>query len=169
VGKTAKITIGVMTTDDLDQVILTEQASFAMPWSRQLFLRELHNPAISTLLAAFNDPGPSGKGLDPRVVTGYIVFWVVADEMHILNLAVAPAQRRQGTAKHLVQSALEKAYAKGARIAYLEVRASNVAAQKLYLGLGFTGISLRRGYYDRPAEDAVIMELGPGAFKTLVE
>ncbi len=89
--------------------------------------------------------------------------------MHVLNLAVAPAHRRQGTAKRLVQSALEKAYIKGARIAYLEVRASNMAAQKLYLSLGFTGISLRRGYYDGPTEDALIMELGPRAFKTLVE
>ncbi len=158
-----------MTRDDLDQVLTIERASFAMPWSRQLFLRELHNPAISTLLVAFNDSGSSGPGQRARGVTGYIVFWVVADEMHILNLAVAPAQRRQGIAKHLVQSALEKAYAKGARIAYLEVRASNAAAQKLYWGLGFTGISLRRGYYDRPTEDAVIMELGPGALKTLVE
>ncbi len=158
-----------MTTDDLDQVLAIEQASFAMPWSRQLFLRELHNPAISTLLVAFNDPRPSGWGQPARGVTGYIVFWVVADEMHILNLAVEQAHRRRGIAKHLVQSALEEAYAKGARIAYLEVRASNAAAQKLYLKLGFTGISLRRGYYDRPTEDAVIMELGPGAFRTLVE
>ena len=168
-GEKAKSNIGAMTRADLDQALLIEQASFGMPWSRQLFLRELHNPAISTLLAAFKDPGPSGKRPAARVVTGYIVFWVVADEMHILNLAVAPARRLRGIAKRLVQSALEKAYAKGARIAYLEVRASNTAAQKLYLGLGFTGISLRKGYYDRPTEDAVIMELGPGAFKTLVE
>lgn len=168
-GKTAKSNIDVMAKDDLGQVLAIEQASFAMPWSRQLFLRELHNPAISTLLVALGDPATSPGGRHARRVTGYIVFWIVADEIHILNLAVAPAQRRRGTAKHLVQSALEKAYAKGARIAYLEVRASNVAAQKLYSGLGFTGISVRRNYYDGPVEDAVIMELGPGAFKTLVE
>jgi ribosomal-protein-alanine N-acetyltransferase len=170
VGETATIRIGIMKTDDLDQVFAIERASFSSPWSWQLFLRELHNPAISTLLVAFEDLETSRGGQPPaRAVKGYVVFWVVADEMHILNLAVAPTYRQQGIAKRLVQGALEKAYGKGARTAYLEVRASNAAAQKLYLGLGFTGISLRRGYYDRPTEDAVIMELGPGAFKTLVE
>lgn len=168
-GETARITIGVMKTADLDQVLAIERASFSSPWSRQLFLREIHNPAISTLLVAFKDLETSPGGQPARMVKGYVVFWVVADEMHILNLAVAPVNRQQGIAKRLVQGALEKAYAKGARTAYLEVRASNAAAQKLYLGLGFSGISLRRAYYDRPTEDAVIMELGPGAFKTLVE
>lgn len=161
-GEKAKIKIGVMTGDDLDQVLMIEQASFNMPWSRQLFLRELHNPAISTLLVALADTE------DARRVTGYVVFWAVADEMHILNLAVAPPERRRGTARKLVLAAIKDAYSKGARIAFLEVRASNVAAQKLYSGLGFTGMSVRRGYYDNPVEDAVIMMLGPAALKTLV-
>jgi ribosomal-protein-alanine N-acetyltransferase len=106
--------------------------------------------------------------LSLRRVIGYIVFWHIANEMHILNLAAAPGQRRQGVAKNLVLAALKRAYQKGATRAFLEVRASNVAAQRLYSKLGFTGTSVRRGYYESPVEDALMMTLEQEAFKTLV-
>jgi ribosomal-protein-alanine N-acetyltransferase len=102
-------------------------------------------------------------------VTGYIVFWLVADEMHILNLAVAPDSRRRGIARRLVLAGIKHARAKGARRAFLEVRASNIAAQKLYSSLGFMGTSLRRDYYDSPVEDAVVMTLEQRAFLSLAE
>jgi ribosomal-protein-alanine N-acetyltransferase len=104
-----------------------------------------------------------------RLVTGYIVYWLVEDEMHILNLAVAPALRRHGIARQLVLAAIKRAYVKGARLAFLEVRASNAAAQKLYSSLGFSGSFIRRGYYDSPIEDAVVMILEQGAFVDLAK
>ncbi len=66
-------------------------------------------------------------------------------------------------------AAISRAYAKGARRAFLEVRISNVTAQKLYSSLGFTGTSIRRDYYDSPVENAVVMTLERGAFVDLAK
>jgi len=157
VGKENAITIDFMKKEDVDQVLALEQISFTMPWSRNLFLSEFRSPLVSTLMVALADA-------PKRTVIGYIVFWNVADEMHILNLATAPEFKRQGIAKKLVLAALKRAYQKGAAKAFLEVRASNAAAQKLYSSLGFTGTSVRREYYEDPVEDAVVMTLEQNAF-----
>ena len=149
-----------MKKEDIDQVLAIEQASFSMPWSRNLFLSEFRSPGVSTLLVSLAADTP------PRTVTGYLIFWLVEDEMHILNLAVAPAYRRRGIARQLVLDAIKHAYAKGARRAFLEVRASNTAAQKLYSNLGFTGSFVRKDYYDSPIEDAVIMTLEQKALES---
>lgn len=159
-GKEAAITIDLMKKSDIEQVLAIEQASFSMPWSRNLFLSEFRSPLVSTLLVSID------KGTVRRI-TGYIVFWLVADEMHILNLAVSPESRRQGIARGLVGAGMMRALEKGARRAFLEVRVSNTAAQKLYSSLGFTGSGVRRDYYDSPVEDAVVMMLEEGVFKSI--
>lgn len=156
-GKKTNITVTFMRKEDVDQVLAIEHASFSMPWSKNLFLSEFRSPDVSTLMVALAD-GPE------RTVVGYLVFWLVQDEMHILNLAVAPGFRRSRIARKIVFAGLKHAFQKGARRAFLEVRFSNTAAQKLYSSLGFVGTSLRREYYDNPVEDAVIMTLGQGAF-----
>jgi len=143
---------------DLDQVLGIEQASFSMPWSRNLFLSEFRSPLISTLLVARMDDG---------AIAGYLVYWIVGDEMHILNLATAAVHRKKGIARKLVLAGLKRAYQKGAKRAFLEVRTSNAAAQKLYSSLGFSGIAVRREYYDAPVEDAVVMSLEEGAYRAL--
>jgi ribosomal-protein-alanine N-acetyltransferase len=155
--------IDFMKKEDLDQVLEIEQASFSMPWSKNLFLSEFRSPLVSTLMVALAD--------DPlkRRVIGYTVYWLAADEMHILNLASAPEWRRQGVAKELVLAALKRAYLKGATRAFLEVRVSNAVAQKLYSNLGFTGTSVRRQYYDSPVEDAVMMTLERVSFENLMK
>jgi len=150
-----------MRKEDIDQVLAIEQASFSMPWSRNLFVSEFRSPLVSSLLVALAD-GPE------RTVIGYIVFWCVTDEMHILNLAVVPDLRRQGVARKLFLAALKRAGGKGAKRAFLEVRASNTAARKFYSDLGFTGTAVRRDYYDHPTEDAVVMTLEEGSFSGLV-
>jgi [ribosomal protein S18]-alanine N-acetyltransferase len=150
-----------MKKEDLDQVLAIEQDSFTMPWSRNLFLSEFRSPAVSTLLVALTD-----RPL--RQIAGYLVFWLVADEMHILNLAVMQEFRRQGIAKKLVLAGLRSAHQKGARRSFLEVRVSNTLAQKLYSSLGFTGTSVRRDYYDEPVEDAVVMTLEQHAYSHLI-
>jgi [ribosomal protein S18]-alanine N-acetyltransferase len=150
-----------MKKEDIDQVLAIEKASFTMPWSRNLFLSEFRSPNVSMLMVALAD-------VSVRSVIGYIVCWLVADEVHILNLAVERSFRRQGMAKSIVLAALRRAHQKGAKRAFLEVRISNTAAKKLYLALGFTGTSVRRDYYDEPIEDALIMTLGEGAFESLI-
>jgi ribosomal-protein-alanine N-acetyltransferase len=160
-GEAASITIAPMKRVDIEQVLTIERACFSQPWSRNLFLSEFRNAAVSTLLVAL------GGDADRRQVVGYLVYWKVEDEMHILNLAVVPGLRRRGIARLLVLSGIRRAAKAGAARAFLEVRASNAAAQKLYSGLGFTGSFLRRNYYDEPIEDAVIMTLEGGAFQAL--
>jgi len=150
-----------MKKEDIDQVLAIEQASFTMPWSRNLFLSEFRSPSVSMLMVALAD-------VSVRSVIGYIVCWLVADEVHILNLAVDRSFRRQGMAKSIVLAALKRAHQKGAKRAFLEVRSSNTAAKKLYLDLGFTGTSVRRDYYDEPIEDALVMTLGEGALESLI-
>ena len=119
---------------------------------------------------AFSDPWSAAQlgeclagGLDFLVaerggrVIGYAVAVRAADEAEILNLCVAPAARRAGTGRALVRAMLERVAAHGARAAYLEVRDSNRAAQRLYEGEGFAPVGRRRGYYRRPVEDAIVL------------
>ncbi len=139
-------TLPPMQESDLDEVLLLEQRSFSEPWTRKMFLGELHGNAFATNLVLRADK-----------LLGYIMFWVVFEELHIMNLAVLPQVRRQGLGTALVRHALMAAAAQGARTALLEVRASNTAALAMYRKLGFVQKSVRKGYYDHPREDAVIM------------
>jgi ribosomal-protein-alanine N-acetyltransferase len=149
-GEAGTITIDRMAREDIDQVLAIEQASFTMPWSRNLFLSEFRNPKVSlTLVARSLESG--GR------IIGYIVCWIVADELHILDLATEPSWRRKGIARMLVLAAIRQGNERGALRAFLEVRASNTAALLLYEGLGFTRSLVREGYYDMPVEDAVVM------------
>jgi len=93
----------------------------------------------------------------PRVVCGYIGFWIVFEELHVLNVAVHPDWRRRGVATRLVRTVFESAIAKGVTRGLLEVRASNLPAQRLYTRFGFQVIARRSGYYTQPMEDALIM------------
>ncbi|MBS1192585.1 MAG: rimI [Nitrospirae bacterium] len=160
-GETGTITIDRMTREDIDQVLAIEQASFTMPWSRNLFLSEFRNPTVSLMLVA-RSPDSGGR------IIGYIVCWAVADELHILDLATEPSWRRKGIARMLVLAAIREGDAVGASRVFLEVRASNQAALLLYEGLGFTRSLIREGYYDMPVEDAVVMSLERNAMALLL-
>lgn len=91
-------------------------------------------------------------------VLGYIVFWHVADELHLLNVAVAPAARRRGIGRALVDELLAYAHAHAVVKVLLEVRASNAEAIRLYERVGFTCFNVRRAYYG-DGEDGVEMML----------
>lgn len=151
-GKTATISIDRMMKEDLEQVLAIEQASFTMPWSRNLFLSEFRNSPVSHMLVACTSR-------EPRKIIGYIVCWIVADELHILDLATEPGCRRKGIARQLVLASLRHGYERSVLRTFLEVRASNNAALNLYEGLGFVRSSVRKEYYDLPIEDAVVMSL----------
>jgi len=151
-----------MVKEDLDQVLAIEQASFTMPWSRNLFLSEFRNAPVSLMLVARSPQ-------EPRAIEGYIVCWIVADELHILDLATEPARRRNGIARYLVLAAIRHGEERNVGRAFLEVRASNEAALKLYEGLGFIRSLVRKGYYDLPVEDAVVMSLEREGFRKLVQ
>jgi len=93
---------------------------------------------------------------EPWETWGYVIYWILADEMHLLNLAVHPDQRRRGIARSLLTGALDKARTQGAAVVWLEVRPSNAAALSLYHSFGFKEIGIRPGYYTDNGEDALI-------------
>lgn len=93
--------------------------------------------------------------VDRERVVGYIAYEVILDEGSLVELAVLPEYRRKGVGRQLVELMLTSCDA--VRTVCLEVRASNTPAIRLYRAVGFREISVRRGYYDNPREDAVIM------------
>ncbi|HMK44578.1 MAG TPA: ribosomal protein S18-alanine N-acetyltransferase, partial [Dissulfurispiraceae bacterium] len=96
--------------------------------------------------------------IDNQVV-GYIVVRIVADEAHLHDIAVHPAQRRRGIARSLMDRVLDELRTGGTRFFFLEVRKSNEAAHLFYSSFGFRAYALRRGYYASPEEDACLMRV----------
>jgi ribosomal-protein-alanine N-acetyltransferase len=145
-----------MRAGDLDAVLEIERASFTTPWSRQAFLHELERNRVAGLWVARAERNRAANGASPLV--GYLCLWVVVDEVHVTNLAVAPGWRGKGIGRHLLGTLLAYHRAAGARRAFLEVRPDNAWARRLYHGLGFQEVGRRRGYYVDTGEDALLLE-----------
>ncbi|MFQ5665647.1 MAG: ribosomal protein S18-alanine N-acetyltransferase [Candidatus Binatia bacterium] len=141
-----------MRVEDLDAVVEIERCSFAKPWTPGLFLHERTVPFSRTILARADDR--SGR------VMGYVCWWLVGDEVHILNIAVHPECRKCGVGRALVELVLRDAEERHASIITLEVRRENTAALALYRSLGFAELGVRQHYYGR-GEDAIIMGWTP--------
>ena len=135
-----------MRADDLDQVLAIERMSFRSPWSRRQFEAELEKDFGVCAVAV------AGEG-----VVGYLIVWLVADEVHIANVAVHPAWRKQGLGERLIGEAVWGREREGFRWVGLEVRRSNRAARALYRKLGFVEVGVRKNYYVQEGEDAVLM------------
>ncbi len=135
---------------DVKAIWEIEKLSFPSPWSRWAIMAELSNPVSAMLVAG--PPAPQ-----PWQLWGYIIYWLVAQEMHILNLAVHPAHRRRGIARRLLTEALVQARVQGAEEAWLEVRPSNQAALDLYQSFGFEEVGVRPLYYADTHEDALLL------------
>ena len=155
--ESGRVILSPMQERDLEEVLALEQVSFTEPWTRKMFLGELRDNAFAINLVARAGAAVSGEGLAAGALLGYIMFWVVFEELHLMNLAVRSDVRRRGIGTRLVRHALSVGTDRGTRTALLEVRASNQAAIAMYEGLGFIRKSVRKGYYNRPREDAVIM------------
>jgi len=147
---TAHFSIAAASEADLEVVMEIERLSFATPWVRQAFADELARPWAH--LELLRDPA-SGRAI------GFCNYWLVADELHILNIAVHPDFRKQGHAKVLVAHILGVAREHRARVVLLEVRASNHPARSLYGKFGFREVGTRPKYYADNGEDAVLMDL----------
>ena len=129
-------------------VVEIERVSNTAPWSERSFRNELGHPdGIFLVLEGSGRP------------VGFAAGWVLADELHVINVAVEPVHRREGHGKKLVVELLLHGQEKGATCATLEVRAGNEAAIGLYESLGFKSCGLRKKYYPDNKEDAVIMWL----------
>ncbi len=141
-----------MREEDLPQVMDIENASFPTPFSKSLFQMELRLDVARLFVARRS-----------RVnVVGYIDYWKVGGEIHLITLAVHPDSRRRGIAKLLMQRMMDDAGQCGTRWATLDVRVSNEAAIRLYEGFGFQKAGLRKKYYQDNDEDALVMSLEMG-------
>jgi ribosomal-protein-alanine N-acetyltransferase len=135
---------------DIAQIVAIERLSFDQPWSRASFVHELSLP-FSRTLVSLTDNGPVAD------LMGYLCRWLVADECHILSLAVDPRFRRNGIAAILMGDVIAEAVLKRVTVMTLEVRRSNLPARNLYRKLNFAERRVRKNYYG-PGEDAIIME-----------
>lgn len=149
----ASFRLRAATAGDFARLLAVERAAHAHPWSEAQLRREL-STAYSTVLCAETE---GGEGEASRV-DGFVVYWVIHDEMHVLDVVTAPEARRRGIGRALMIAATEEAARRGATRALLEVRRSNAPAIALYRALGFLHDTVRRGYY-QDGEDAVLMSL----------
>lgn len=135
-----------MTKEHLDSVLKIEQNSFTHPWSKESFLSELEKDSSFAFVVEENDD-----------VVGYALMSTVLDEGSLLDIAVDSAHRRKGVANLLFSHLCEKAKEKNLSFITLEVRASNENAIAFYKKSGFETVALRKNYYTKPQEDAILM------------
>ena len=140
---------------DLPEILAIEKQSFSNPWPDTTFEGEIQNVGLSYPVVAVDEA--SGK------IAGYIIFWIIRDEAQINNVAVHPDFRRRRIAEDMLRLLLEAMSQNGVTFVSLEVRAGNTGARTLYDKLGFRSIGLRKEYYTKPIEDAVVMGISPGS------
>jgi len=134
--------------EDVDAVVAIETEAFTTPWRRETFLDLVDRPGLELLVMEERDAG----------VIGYAVLWCILDQGELANMAVAPSFRGRGLGSHLLARVLETARDRGVETVFLEVRASNERAARLYGRFGFAEVGIRRHYYERPREDALVMK-----------
>ena len=135
-----------MTAEDVDGVHAIEAATFARPWKREDFVKEMTQNACARYLVAEED----GR------IVGFAGTWIVLDEAHVTNIAVTEERRGRGIGRKLTEALMRYAANLGVVYATLEVRRSNTAAQSLYKSLGFEYVGVRKRYYEDNGEDAFL-------------
>jgi [ribosomal protein S18]-alanine N-acetyltransferase len=145
--------IEAMRASDLDAVMEIERVSFRSPWSRQVFLEELTREWAHVDIV---------RDVATRKIVAFANYWLVADEVHVLNLATHPQARRGGHASRLMAHMVDFARRELCRYVTLEVRRSNAAALRLYRRFAFKAIGVRPNYYAEDQEDAIVMLLDLG-------
>ena len=132
--------------EDAEGVARVERESFPTPWSREDFWREASNDFACYIVA-----------LDDMEIIGFAGCWISFEEAQVTNIALTSAQRGRGLGKVLMAKLMRVAAERGAERMTLEVRPSNTPALRLYEGLGFAAIGVRKKYYQDNDEDAILM------------
>jgi len=145
-----EVTVDLMKREDLPEILAIERESFSSPWTEGMFAKEIDNAHSMCLCVRINFGSKS-------VVGAYIIFWLVADEAHLHNLAVKKEYRRSGLAFGLMETMKKIAAENKIKSQTLEVRESNNEAIKLYRKCGFVVKGIRPLYYMETKEDALIM------------
>ena len=142
----ADVTIRRMTLSDVDGVHAIEKNTFARPWKKEDFVKEMTENLCARYLVAEED----GE------IIGFAGAWIVLDEAHVTNIAVRQDRRGRGIGRRLTGQLMQYAANLGVVYATLEVRRSNTVAQRLYQSLGFEYVGVRKRYYEDNGEDAFL-------------
>ncbi len=142
-----QVDIRWMTPADLREVWQIEQASFEFPWTVEDFRRVIRQQNCIGLVAETCNQ-----------ICGFVLYEIEPDQLHVLNLAVAPEQRRRGIGGALLKKLFSKLSPSGRQRIRLEVRETNLAAQLFFRSLGFRAVSILRDFYEDSVEDAYLME-----------
>lgn len=138
----------VTTPEGLAGVLEIETASFNNPTTREWYERELARPEVCFIYVLRAPEHPCAA---------FCAFWRIADQAHINNLAVRPELRGRGLGIQMLEAIVAEAQRLGAESLALEVRRSNIAAQRLYTRAGFREEGVRKNYYTQPVEDALVL------------
>ncbi len=151
---TSSAYVRAMAHEDLPAVLAIEAESHPAPWTEKIFVEELAREWARLMVVAL----PQGESS----VVAFCNYWLVADELHLLNICCALEHRRKGHAQLLMQHMLKVARDRECRLITLEVRASNVGAIAMYERYQFERAGVRPGYYSDNQEDALVMLLHLG-------
>jgi ribosomal-protein-alanine N-acetyltransferase len=157
------IEIVPMRVEDLDDVLEIERHGHPSPWSRQVFSEELEREWARIDVLRERDPSGTSR------VVAFCNYWIVRDEIHVLNVATHPERRRRGHAARLLEQLLDVARSLDSRYLTLEVRKSNRGAIALYERFGFRSAGVRRRYYQDNGEDAIVMWRTPATLRGTLE
>jgi ribosomal-protein-alanine N-acetyltransferase len=140
-------TIRLAERRDVPELLVIEVAQFPEPWSRTMLLDEITNVENRRYTVA----------VEGKEIIGYLGVMFVMDELHINTVGTLPGNEGRGVASSLIDEAWEDAKARGIARATLEVAVSNARAQALYARYGFRPVGIRKNYYERTQEDALIL------------
>ncbi|MHB2027410.1 MAG: ribosomal protein S18-alanine N-acetyltransferase [Acidimicrobiales bacterium] len=132
---------------DVGEIMAIETAQFPEPWSRSMLLDEITNTETRRYTVA----------TESGVIVGYLGVMYVLDELHVNTLGTLPGHEGRGVATSLLEEAWENARERGVLRATLEVAVSNQRAQALYARFGFAPVGVRKNYYERVGEDALVL------------
>jgi ribosomal-protein-alanine N-acetyltransferase len=135
-----------MKLEDLPQVMAIENVSFPLPFSENLFRMELNLDVARLYVERMDD-----------TIVGYIDYWHVGSEFHVITIATDPECRRRGIGSALMEFMLEDAGRNSVKLITLDVRPSNTEALALYRKYGFEQSGVRKRYYQDNGEDALIL------------
>ena len=132
---------------DVPELLSIEVAQFPEPWTRSMLIDEISNLATRRYTVAIED----------KKIMGYLGVMYVMDELHVNTIGTLPGHEGRGIATSLMNEAWGVAKERGVQRATLEVAVSNTRAQELYFRFGFSPVGVRKNYYERTNEDALIL------------
>lgn len=136
-----------MTIDDVPQVHQLELDTFVSPWTYQSFVDEMQTNKSARYIVAEKDGH----------ILAFAGAWLIFEEGHITNIAVQKDARGQGIGTAVTKALMQYAANLGVQYLTLEVRKSNLVAQKMYESLGFEKLGVRKRYYEDNNEDALLL------------